>query len=59
MDYTISCKIEGTISFSVSADSLEEAITKGRERAKKMNPWAKGIDWIDGHPEVDGVFENT
>ncbi len=57
-EYTINCKLEASIAFTVSAESLEDAITKGREKAKKLRPFAKGIDWNDGHPEVDGVFEN-
>lgn len=59
MDYTIYCKVTGSVSFTVSADSLEEAAAKGREKANKMSPFAKELDWIDGEkPVVEGVYQN-
>lgn len=59
MKYGVNCRIDGVLGFEVEAESLEEALKLGREKAKKMNPFAKGLEWVDGYPEVDGVYRNS
>lgn len=56
--YGVMCKIEGSVTFHIQADSLEQALELGRWKAQKMCPFVKELDWIDGHLEVDGVHEN-
>lgn len=56
--YTIRCKVEATVSFELAADSLEDALARGRDKASKLNPFAKGVSYDDGGLTVDGVFEH-
>lgn len=46
-----------TVSTTVKATSLEEAITKGKD-INTWNLFAKDITWIDGRLEVTGVYKD-
>ena len=49
---------EFVISVCVDAKSLAEAIDKGQKLDTRKHMLAKGVEWIDGHFSVTGVYEH-
>lgn len=46
-----------TVDVTISAESLEDAIAKGKELNMRKDILREDIGWNDGHLKVTGVFE--
>lgn len=55
--YTVQVSItDALVSFTLNAESLEEAVKLGRVRAAKMVLFDKQLEHIDSTIEVTGVY---
>lgn len=55
MSFTVQFKVKAIIELNVVADTLEEALRLGKEKANNMGPFKQGLTYVDGHVEVVGV----
>lgn len=56
-EYNIQVEIKNClVSFPVFAETLDEALKKGRERLPKMHFIDRDVEYIDGQEEIVGVY---
>jgi len=57
-EYQVKFQIKAIIGIEVTADTMEQAIQKAKDKLHKGQTFAKGIEYLHGNESVCGIDDN-